>query len=161
MPTSDEQTQQHRWWLLRHAPRHDTGVLYHPDAVGEVWVQAIADVVPFLVSTGDFAPADMQYRMHRQHLWNAQTGLYGERFNVDEGTWVREAPTAHGNAGVAAGMAEALRMGGDGTPPEMRARWERETRALIDAMAVLEIDGEAASLLELAVRLGKEEAWLL
>jgi hypothetical protein len=47
------------------------------------------------------------------------------------------------------------------TPPEMRARWERETRALIDAMTALEIDVEAASLLELAERLGKQEAWLL
>ena len=31
-------------------------------------------------------------------------------------------------------MAEALRLGGDGTPAEMRGRWQRETLALIEAM---------------------------
>jgi unsaturated rhamnogalacturonyl hydrolase len=111
-------------------------VLYYPGHEGEVWVDSIAEVVPYLVSTGDFAPADMQYRMHREHLWNPQTGLYGEAFDVDKAMWVREAPTASGNAGVAKAMAEALRLGGDGTPAEMRGRWERELLALVEAMRI-------------------------
>ncbi|MCR6713495.1 MAG: hypothetical protein NVV57_12790 [Demequina sp.] len=137
MPTSDapeDPREEHRWQLLRWAPRHDSGVLYYPGHEGEVWADAIAEVVPFLVSTSDFAPADMQYRMHREHLWDPESGLYGEAFDVDTGTWVRKEPTASGNAKVARGMAEALRLGGDGTPAEMRGRWQRETLALIEAM---------------------------
>jgi len=138
----DESREEHRWQLLRWAPRHDSGVLYYAGHEGEVWVDGIQQFVPFLVSTGDFAPADMQYRMHRQHLWNPSTGLYGEAYNVDNGTWVREPPTASGNAKAAVGIAEALRIGGNGIPTEMRARWQRETRALIAAMRVAGFDAD-------------------
>nr|AIA87121.1 CAZy families GH105 protein [uncultured Micromonospora sp.] len=154
MDTSEE----HRWSLLRWAPRHHSGVLYYPGHEGEVWVDAIAEVVPVLVATGDFAPADMQYRMHREHLWNPQTGLYGEAFNVDEGTWVREAPTASANAKVALGMAEALRIGGEGTPSEMRARWLRDTHALLKAVETLDIEEQVRATLERArARLSEAE----
>ena len=147
MPTSESELEERRWQYLRWAPRHDSGMLYYPDSVGEVWAQTIVDVVPFLVSTSDFAPADMQYRMHRSALWSAATGLYGEAFDVDHGVWVREAPTALTNAAVAAAMAEALRAGGDDTPAEMRDRWRRETSALIAACAPLKLDGPSEALL--------------
>jgi len=161
MPISEEEREEYRWRLLRWAPRHDSGVLYYPGHDGEVWADAIAEVVPFLVSTGDFAPADMQYRMHREHLWDPTTGLYGEAFNVDSGTWVRRAPTPSGNAKVASGMAQALRLGGDGTPTEMRARWERETRALMAACSAVSTDAEAHDILARAIAMGSEDGWLV
>jgi len=157
MPTSDEEFQQHRWQLLRWAPRHDSGVLYFVGHEGELWVDGIAEYVPFLVSTGDFAPADMQYRMHREHLWTAETGLYGEAFNVDAGTWVRQAATASGNAKAALGIAEALRLGGDGTPAEMRARWQRQTRELLVACAAA---GFANGDLDRAAEMAAADGWL-
>ena len=168
MPTSEEQReseleaerQAQRWWLLRWGPRHDSGVLYARDHPGEVWASTIAEVVPFLVSTSDFAPADMQYRMHREHLWDPYTGLYGEAFNVDSGTWVREVPTASGNALVALAMAHALREGGTGIPAEMRGRWQRETRALIAAIAEQAPESEPAHMLSRAQELGREDGWL-
>ncbi|MGC4173779.1 hypothetical protein [Demequina sp.] len=160
MPTSDQQTQERRWWMLRWGPRHDSGVLYYPGHPGEVWVDAIGEVVPFLVSTGDFAPADMQYRMHREHLWDSQAGLYGEAYNVDSGTWVRQAPTASGNAKAALGIAQALREGGETTPAEMRGRWQRETRDLMEAMRDLALDAEAAALLTQALLIAREDGWL-
>ena len=135
-------------------------MLYYPAAVGQVWAQTIIEVMPFLVSTSDFAPADMQYRMHRSALWSEATGLYGEAFDVDHGVWVSEAPTGPTNAGVAAAMAEALRAGGDNTPAEMRGRWQRETRALIAACALLELDGPSQALLTEATDLGREDGWL-
>ena len=159
MPTSDEEREHHRWQLLRWAPRHDFGVLYQPGHPGEVWLENMCHVVPFLVSTGDFAPADMQYRMHREHLWDPHTGLYGDAYNVDTGTWVRQVPTASGNARIAAAMAQALHIGGDGTPAEMRGRWQRETRALFGAMAVLDVDDESAELLAQARELSVRDGW--
>ena len=159
MPISDSELEERRWQYLRWAPRHDSGVLYHPDTAGEVWAKTIVDVVPFLASTGDFAPADMQYRMHRSALWSTATGLYGEAFDVDHGVWVREAPTAFTNSAVAAAMAEALRVGGDDTPAEMRGRWQRETRALIDAMRALDLDAESAELVAAAVLIATEDGW--
>jgi unsaturated rhamnogalacturonyl hydrolase len=161
MPTSEDEREQHRWWLLRYGPRHDSGVVYAEGHEGEVWVTAFHDVVPFLVSTGDFAPADMQYRMHREHLWDSRAGLYRERFNVDTGEWVDSTVTALGNARAALGMARALSMGGDATPAEMRGRWQRETSALIEAVAALEFadDSEAAAALTEARQLGVADGW--
>ena len=145
--------------MLRFGARHDSGVLYHQDAPGEVWVDSIADVVPTLVSTGDFAPADMQYRMHRQHLWDPESGLYGERFDVDNEAWVRPERTARGNARVAEAMARALRIGGEGTPSEMRGRWQRQTSALIAACSTLDLDAESVELLSRAGAIGAEDGW--
>jgi unsaturated rhamnogalacturonyl hydrolase len=162
MPTSEDATDQHRWWLLRWAPRHDSGVIYAPEHEGEVWVDAFHDVVPALVATADFAPADMQYRMHREHLWNRDPGLYGERFNVDMGTWIDPVPSALGNARAALGMARALAIGGDATPAEMRGRWQRETAALIAAMGTLEVEPgtQAGAALAEARQLGTAGGWL-
>jgi len=161
MPNSDEAQERHRWWLLRDAPRADSGVLYHPEAAAsEVWVQSIVEVVPFLVSTRDFAPADMQYRMLRSHLWDPESGLYGERYDVDKETWVIATPSATSNVAVAEAMARALREGGDLTPAEMRGRWQRETRELVAACSSLDLDSVSTALLARAVTLGTEDGWL-
>jgi len=165
-----------RWWLLRHAPRAESGVLYHLEGRPEVWVDTVYMVVPFLAVTGDFAPADMQYRMHRQHLWNPETGLYGHRFDVEADAWVRDAPWASGNGWVAAGLARALHIGGDSVPPEMRGRWRAQARALIDACTpharadgrfhdVLDdpssfVDGTAGLMLAYAAHTGIVDGWL-
>lgn len=164
-----------RWWLLRHSPRHDSGVVYHLGDVPEVWVDSIYMVVPFLVSTRDFAPADMQYRMHREHLWHPESGLYGHRYDVEKGNWVRAAAWASGNGWAAAGIARALHLGGNGTPAEMRGRWQRDTAALIEACApfadggrfhdVLDdpdtfTDGTAGLMLAYAVFTGVADGWL-
>jgi len=159
MPTSDDERERHRWELLRWGPRDDSGVLYHPLSTSEVWLDTLVEAVPFLVSTGDFAPADMQYRMHREHLWDPATGLYGERYDLATATWVRKAPTASGNAAVALAMAHALRVGGDGTPAEMRGRWQRETRDLILAVTAIPATGEAAATLARAASIGAADGW--
>ena len=124
-----------RWWLLRWSPRDDEGVVRHLTGRTEVWVDSIYMVVPLLVLTGDVAPADMQYRMHREHLWNAASGLYSHRADTVTKTRTRPEPWASGNGWAAAGIARALHMGGAGVPDEMRTRWQRETRALLDAVS--------------------------
>lgn len=160
MPTSDDANEQHRWWLLRYGPRHDSGVLYQADAEGEVWASALAEIVPFLVTTGDFAPADMQYRMYRQHLCIPESGLYGQRYNVDAGQWVIEEVSASDNVSIAEGLAHALREGGTDTPTEMRGRWQRQTSELIAACASLDLDPGSAALLADATRIATEDGWL-
>ena len=124
-----------RWWLLRWSPRDDEGVVWHLTGRTEVWIDSIYMVVPFLILTGDVAPADMQYRMHREHLWNPETGLYSHRADTMSRTRTRAEPWASGNGWAAAGIARALHIGGDGVPHEMRGRWQRETRALLDAVS--------------------------
>lgn len=121
-----------RWWLLRDAPRADSGVLFHLEGRTEVWVDTVYMVVPFLVLTGDYAPADMQYRMHRQHLWNPATGLFGHQYDVVADAPVREAPWGSGNGWVVAGLARALHLGGDALPVEMKRRWQREVEELLE-----------------------------
>lgn len=163
-----------RWWLLRHAPRADSGVLYHLADRPEVWVDTVYMVVPFLTDTGDFAPADMQYRMHRELLWHPGSGLYGHMYNVEADAWVRSVPWASGNGWVAAGLARALR--NPGIPGPMRNRWESEARELLEAVTpfarqdgrfhdVLDdtatfVDGTAGLMFATAAYTGVADGWL-
>jgi unsaturated rhamnogalacturonyl hydrolase len=138
-----------RWWFLRWSPRDDEGVVWHLAGSEEVWADSVYMVVPLLVLTGDVAPADMQYRMHREHLWSESTGLYGHRTNTVTGERTRRAPWASGNGWIAAGMARALHVGGEAVPEEMRGRWERDTRALLNAVATHEtLDGRFHDVLD-------------
>lgn len=175
-PGAAEALERQRWWLLRWSPRDDSGVLWHLRDLEEVWVDSVYMVVPALVVTGDFAPADMQYRMHREHLWDETTGLYGHRRNTITGEAVRMVPWATGNGWVAAGLARALRLGGDSTPAEMRGRWQAQTRELLDRCAefarpdgrfhdVLDdpqtfVDGTAGLMLAYAAFTGVADGWL-
>lgn len=138
-PRAAAALERQRWWFLRFSPRSDEGVVWHLTGHTEVWVDSIYMVVPMLVLTGDFAPADMQYRMHREHLWNEQSGLYGHRTNTVTGERVRVAPWASGNGWAAAGIARALHLGGDALPAQMRRRWQSNTRDLLDAVSQLEV----------------------
>lgn len=165
-----------RWWLLRYAPRPDSGVLFHRVGVPEVWVDTIYMVLPALAVTGDFAPADMQYRMHRGHLWNPETGLYWPRAIPTTGEVVRREAWACGNGWVAAGLSRALHRGGDDVPPEMRARWQLQARELLDSVAAWETpdgrfhnvlddpatftDGTAGLMFAYAALTGVADGWL-
>jgi len=171
-----EALERQRWWILRDCPRAESGALFHLADLEELWVDTVYHVVPFLVLTGDFAPADMQYRLHKSLLWHEDTGLYGHRRNAATGDWVREVPWASGNGWVAAGLTRALHLGGDRTPQEMRSRWQREARALLDACAAHErpdgrfhdvlddpatfVDGTAGLMLAYAAFTGVAAGWL-
>ena len=138
-----------RWWFLRWSPRDDEGVVWHLPAAEDVWVDSIYMVVPLLTLTGDVAPADMQYRMHREHLWDEGSGLYRHRVNTVTGERVRGAFWATGNGWAAAGLARALRIGAGRVPPEMRGRWQSQTRELLDAVARWEtVDGRFHDVLD-------------
>lgn len=171
-----EALEKQRWALLRYGPRDDSGVLWHLDGLEEVWVDSVYMVVPSLVVTGDFAPADMQYRMHKEHLWDSATGLYAHRFNTVTAEAVRGAHWATGNGWVAAGLARALRLGGDATPTQMRGRWQREALELLEACVAWEredgrfhdvvddantfVDGTAGLMLAYAAFTGVADGWL-
>ncbi|MBC7298545.1 MAG: glycoside hydrolase family 88 protein [Demequina sp.] len=171
-----EALERQRWWLLRFSPRDDEGVVWHLEGVPEVWVDSIYMVVPMLVFTGDVAPADMQYRMHREHLWDGRSGLYGHRANTVTGDRVRGAFWATGNGWAAAGMARALRIGGDRVPGEMRGRWRSNTCDLLEAVAAHETsegrfhhvlddpttftDGTAGLMFAYAAFTGVADGWL-
>ncbi|WP_296664795.1 glycoside hydrolase family 88 protein [Demequina sp.] len=166
--------QHQRWWLLRHAPRDDWGVLHHLRGSQEVWADSVYMVVPALVAAGDLAPADMQYRMHREQLWHEATGLFGHRFDMASRAWVRAEPSASGNGWVAAGLARALHHGV--AAQEVRLRWQRETRALLEACTAHErpdgrfhdvlddpatfVDGCAGLMFAYAAFTGVADGWL-
>lgn len=169
-----EAAQRQRWWLLRFSPRDDWGVLHHLRGSAEVWADSVYMVVPALVASGDLAPADMQYRMHREQLWDRLTGLYRHRFDMATRTFARDAFWASGSGWVAAGMARALHLGV--AADTVRERWERETRDLLDACAAFETgdgrfhdvlddpttftDGCAGLMLAYAAFTGVADGWL-
>jgi unsaturated rhamnogalacturonyl hydrolase len=165
-----------RWWFLRWSPRDDEGVVWHLRALQEVWVDSIYMVVPLLTLTDDVAPADMQYRMHREHLWDEGMGLYRHRVNTVTGERVHDVFWASGNGWAAAGLARALRLGGERVPTEMRGRWQAQTRGLLDAVTPWETekgrfhnvlddpatftDGTAGLMLAYAALTGIADGWL-
>jgi len=165
-----------RWWFLRWSPRDDEGVVWHLPASEEVWADSIYMVVPLLTLTGDVAPADMQYRMHREHLWDKAAGLYRHRVNTVTGEYARGQFWASGNGWAAAGLVRALRVGGDRVPAEMRGRWQAQTRELLDAISTWETadgrfhdvlddpstftDGTAGLMYAYAALTGVADGWL-
>ncbi|WP_062377564.1 glycoside hydrolase family 88 protein [Demequina pelophila] len=166
--------QTQRWWLLRYAPRDDSGVLHHRLDSEEVWADSVYMIVPALVACGDIAPADMQYRMHREHLWDPATGVYRHRRDLATGELTRGARWAGASGWVAAGLARSLRLGV--AAEQMRERWRRETRELLDACAAFErpdgrfhdvlddpesfVDGTAGLMLAYAALTGAAGGWL-
>ncbi|WP_084072925.1 hypothetical protein [Demequina sp. NBRC 110052] len=129
-----------RWWLLRWGPRADSGVILagEPDADGNGRVDAatLAVALPVLAMTRDFAPADMQYRMHRELLWDESSQAWAASAPVDaRGV----AASAHRPASAAAtrvvidALRTALAIGGDAVPEEMRGRWARQLDELVEA----------------------------
>ncbi len=148
-----EEVERIRWWLLRWSPRHDEGVVYSCGT--RVSAYAVYAAVPALVLTRDFAPADMQYRMLREHLWDPDAGLYRDSCDLENSAAEDEPATASGNGAVAAGIARALRIGGDGVPPQVRGRWQENTRDLLDAAAQLADAG-----LAYAAFVGVADGWL-
>ncbi|WP_062518132.1 glycoside hydrolase family 88 protein [Demequina gelatinilytica] len=173
-PDAAEAAQRQRWWLLRFSPRDDWGVLHHLKGATEVWADSVYMVVPALVAAGDLAPADMQYRMHREQLWDQPTGLYRHRFDMASRQFTRDAFWASGNGWIAAGVARALHLGVEAET--VRERWQAETRALLDACArheradgrfhdVLDdassfVDGAAGLMLAYAAFTGVADGWL-
>ncbi|WP_062307138.1 glycoside hydrolase family 88 protein [Demequina subtropica] len=169
-----EAAQRQRWWLLRFSPRDDWGVLHHLKGSTEVWADSVYMVVPALVAAGDLAPADMQYRMHREQLWDEPTGLYRHRFDMASRRFTRDAFWASGNGWIAAGLARALHLGVEAET--VRSRWQAETRALLDACARFEradgrfhdvlddassfVDGAASLMLAYAAFTGVADGWL-
>lgn len=166
--------QRQRWWLLRFAPRDDWGVLHHLVGSTEVWADSVYMVVPALVAAGDLAPADMQYRMHREQLFDSSTGLYAHRHDMATGVTVRPEPWASGNGWIAAGLARGLHLGVEAVT--VRERWEAETHALLDACAAYArpdgrfhdvlndastfVDGTAGLMFAYAALTGVADGWL-
>ncbi len=171
-----EALERQRWWFLRFSPRDDEGVVWHLAGQSQVWVDSIYMVVPLLVLTGDVAPADMQYRMHREHLWDEASGLYRHRVDTVSGEHVRAAFWASGNGWAAAGLTRALHIGGESVPAEMRGRWQAQTRDLLDAISRWETtdgrfhdilddpstftDGTAGLMVAYAAFTGVADGWL-
>ncbi len=82
--------------------------------------------------SGDFAPLDMQYRMHRELLWTEATGLWGASGPHTPGAVPPGTPDA--TRKVLDALARALMIGGDAIPAEMRGRWARQ---LVELRAAL------------------------
>ena len=122
-----------RWWFLRWGPRADSGVVLagqEPD--GPVHIDTLCLALPVLAMSGDFAPLDMQYRMHRELLWTEATGLWAESGRSAPGAV--PSGSIEATQRVADAVARALMIGGDAVPSEMRGRWARqlaEMRALL------------------------------
>lgn len=164
-------------WLLDACPTGDSGILYHLEGRPEVWVDTVYMVVPLLVSTGHADLADEQFRLHRDRLRDAGTGLWGHIWDDAASVWVRSDPWASGNGWVAAGLARALRIGGATLEDDIRDRWRSALVEILEACSVHErpdgrfpnvlgpeetfMDGTAGLMFAFAAYTGVADGWLV
>lgn len=163
-------------WFAQGCPRGDSGILYHLEGRTEVWADTVYMAVPFLVTIGRVDEAEAQYRLHKDRLWRAGSGLWGHRYDDAASRWVREEAWASGNGWVAAGLARALRIGAGWLDQDVRAGWRVDAEALLEAIGSHErddhrffdvlddpetfTDGTAGLMVAYAVFTGVADGWL-
>lgn len=175
-PLASEALDRQALWFAEGCPRGESGILFHMEGRTEVWVDTVYMVVSFLVVIGHADEADGQYRLHKGRLWHGSTGLWGQVYDEVAGCWVREAPWASGNGWVAAGLARALRIGAGWLDDDIKERWRKDARALLEAVAPHErgdgrfhnvlddvatfVDGTAGLMFAYAAFSGVADGWL-
>jgi unsaturated rhamnogalacturonyl hydrolase len=163
-------------WFAQSCPRGESGILFHLDGKSEVWVDTMYMVVPFLVAIGHAEDAEAQYRLHKDRLWRADTGLWGHIYDDAAERWVRQAAWASGNGWVAAGLARALRIGAGWLDDDIKEGWRAEAKGLLEAIAPHErndgrfhdvlddastfVDGTAGLMFAYAAFSGVADGWL-
>ena len=100
-------------WLLRDAPRAEDGTLFHIEGTREMWVDSVYMVVPLLYLAGEAEAARAQLDGHRRRLLDEDAGLWGWRWSEDEQRVTHPHHWGTGNGWVVAGIARAMRSGGD------------------------------------------------
>lgn len=119
-------------WLLRRAPRADDGVLFHIEGTREMWVDSVYMVVPLLFAMGEADTARLQFEGHRRRLFDPDAGLWGWRWSEDELRVTHAQHWGTGNGWVVAGIARAMRSGGQ-HDPWFRAAGPQHASIVIDA----------------------------
>jgi unsaturated rhamnogalacturonyl hydrolase len=119
-------------WLLRRAPRAEDGVLFHIEGTREVWVDSVYMVVPLLFAVGEAAAARVQFEGHRRRLFDPGAGLWGWRWSEDERRVTHSQHWGTGNGWVVAGIARAMRSGGQ-RDAWFRSAGPAHARVVIDA----------------------------
>ncbi len=119
-------------WLLRLAPRADDGVLFHIEGTREMWVDSVYMVVPLLFAVGEADAARVQFEGHRRRLFDATAGLWGWRWSEDDLRVTHPRHWGTGNGWVVAGIARAMRSGGQ-RDPWFSAAGPAHAQVVIDA----------------------------
>jgi unsaturated rhamnogalacturonyl hydrolase len=98
-------------WLMEGAPRAADGTLFHIEGSRELWVDSVYMVVPLLVLANEEEAALAQFRGHRTRLFDVGSGLWGSRYDEDEGRVIHSQHWGTGNGWVVAAIARAIHLG--------------------------------------------------
>lgn len=95
-------------WLLRSAPRSDSGILYHVTDHRQIWVDSFYMAPPFLAAAGYPGEAVKQIEGFWQALYHPGARLLSHIWDDDWQCYKREAFWGVGNGWAAAGMTRVL-----------------------------------------------------
>lgn len=125
-------------WLCTDAPRADDGTVFHITGTRQIWVDSVYMLVPLLVLAGRVGEAERQLDGHERRLRDPGTGLYAHMWDEDSRTLTRAALWGTGNGWVAAGLARALHLLGDGDLKRsaFARRAADQARVVVDACLV-------------------------
>ena len=98
-------------WLLQGAPRAADGTLFHIEGSREMWVDSVYMLLPALVLANEESAALAQFRGHRDRLFDAEAGLWGWRYDENEGRAIHPQHWGTGNGWVVAAIARATHLG--------------------------------------------------
>jgi len=104
-------------YLLRRAPRSDSGTIYHTLNAPQIWIDSMYMCPPFLAAAGYYQEAIKQIKGIRRVLWNPSKRLFSHMWDDGKQAFAREAFWGVGNGWAAAGMSRVTRA----LPYDMRA----------------------------------------
>ncbi len=104
-----------RDYLLHRAPRSGTGIIFHNENEGRVWIDSCYMAPPFLAAVGEPAEAVQQIMGYRAVLWDGEKKLFRHQWEEATGRFPRGAFWGVGNGWAAAGMTRVVRA----LPPAM------------------------------------------
>jgi unsaturated rhamnogalacturonyl hydrolase len=120
-------------WVLEGAPRAEDGTVFHIEGTREMWVDSVYMVVPLLHLADEPEAARAQFEGHRRRLFDESAGLWGWRWSEDEGRVTHPEHWGTGNGWVVAGIARAMRSGGE-RDAWFRAAGPAHARTVVDAV---------------------------
>jgi unsaturated rhamnogalacturonyl hydrolase len=128
-------------WLLRGAPRADTGAICHVMGTRQVWVDSMYMSPPFLAIAGYPGEAVRQLEAYRKILYDEQKRLYSHSWDDDRKEFVRSAFWSVGNGWAAAGITRVIAALPEGSPVEKKALVEHLIELIDSCLSYRRKDG--------------------
>lgn len=128
-------------WLLKGAPRSDSGVICHVMGTKQVWVDSMYMSPPFLAAAGYPGEAVRQLEGYRDLLFDSGKKLYSHIWDDEKKAFIRKDCWGVGNGWAAAGITRVVHTLPESMADEKKALISHLTELLDACLACRRSDG--------------------